>query len=424
MEDHSRLVFMRRIFFYLLVTIVSLGVAYDILSEWRGIYLYQSQPSEKVFLKTLRLSPLNPGPFYGLSLLHQWDIQHIDLKKSLNYLGQALERNPLDQAYWISLAKICQRSGEKRVFERALENAILVYPTSFQGRWTTGTLLLQEGSLEKALPHFAYLLRHYPEQNSLVYDVWSKVVDDPDFIFEKLVPKEPASLSRYLSYLYDLGDSKTAKKAWRQKISLGYPTDRGEALRHIEFLVARGETDEAFEVWKTRLREEGLPIPSDGNLITNGGFEQERILGGGFDWKIGNVPGVKISFDPSDAFEGKSSLRITFGGKENVDFHHIYQLVPLEPNTDYLLEAFMRTRMVTTKSGPKIEVYGNDSTFYAASGLLTGDHEWKELKVAFRTTAQTHTGVVRVRREKTEKFDRFISGTVWLDDVQLKEIKP
>jgi tetratricopeptide (TPR) repeat protein len=412
---------MKRIFFYLLVITLSLGVAYDILSEWRGVYLLQSQPSEKVFLRALRFTPLNPGSFYGLSLFHQWDLQHVDLKKSFDYLGKAIERNPLEQAYWITLAKVNQRSGEKEAMERALENAILVYPTGFQGRWAVGTLLLQEGTLEKALPHFIYLLRHYPEQSSLVYDVWLKVVDDPDFLLEKLVPNELSSLKDYLSYLYENKDSESAKKVWRKMMSLGLKADRIETLRHIDFLISSNEWNEAKEVWEARLQEEGMSLQSDGNVIVNGGFEKEKILGGGFDWKIADVPGAKVSFDRSVAFEGKGSLKITFDGKENVDFHHIYQIVPLKPSRDYLLRAYMKTIGVTTKSGLKLEAYGIGSTFYGSSETLIGDNEWKELSISFRTTALSQAGVVRVRREKTNKFDRLISGTVWIDNVQLSE---
>ena len=131
-----------------------------------------------------------------------------------------------------------------------------------------------------------------------------------------------------------------------------------QTLRHIEFLISRGELNEAFQVWKARLQEEGLSAPSDGNLITNGGFEKEKILGGGFDWKIEKVPGAEISFDPSVAFEGKSSLKIVFNGKENVDFYHVYQFVPLKSNTEYVLKANMKTQAVTTKSGLKIEISG------------------------------------------------------------------
>ncbi len=414
---------MRTIFFYLLIIIVSIGVAYDILKQWGGVYLSQSQPSEKAFLKALRFTPLNPGPFYGLSLFHQWDIRHIDLKKSLDYLGQAIERNILEQTYWISLAKVYQRSGEKKGFEQALENALLVFPTSFEGRWTTGTLLLQEGTLENALPHFGYILHHYPEQSSLVYDVWLKMTDDPDFILEKLVPEKPACLRNYLSYLYGLGDIGSVKKVWKKMNSLGHKVDRDEALRHIEFLIAQGEPYEASEVWKARLLEEGLPIPSDGNLITNGGFEKEKILGGGFDWKIADMKGTRVVFDRSVAFEGKTSIRITFDGKENVDFHHIQQIVLLKPNTNYSLKAFIKTKDVTTKNGPKIEVYGIGPAFYGSSESVVGENAWKEVSVAFRTAPQSQAGVVRVSREKTDKFDKFISGTVWIDNIQLTEVK-
>jgi tetratricopeptide (TPR) repeat protein len=415
---------MRRYYLWILVIFFSLTVGYQILALWRGVILSQKNLSEERLLKAIKVDPGNPEPFHKLGILHQWGLLHIDLKQSGKYIRKAIERNPLDQKYWLNLAKVFQRMEEGEAFERALENSILVFPTSFQGRWTTGNLLLQQEALEKALPHFSYILTHYPNQSSVVYDVWGKVVNDQDFFLERIVPKDPYSLNRYITYLYESGDKESAKKAWGKKISLGYKADRGETLRHIDFLISQGELNEAFQVWKTRLKEEGLPIPSDGNLITNSGFEKEKALGGGFDWKIENVPGAKISFDQSVAFEGKSSLKITFDGKENIDFHHIYQLVVLKPHTDYLLKAYMKAKAVTTKSGLRMEILGVGPAFYGASESLIGDHEWKELSVAFRTPAQSNGGWVRVRRERTDKFDRFISGAVWIDDIQLKEIKP
>jgi hypothetical protein len=157
--------------------------------------------------------------------------------------------------------------------------------------------------------------------------------------------------------------------------------------------------------------------------VTNGGFEKEKLLGGGFDWKIEKVPGVEISLDPSMVFEGKSSLKIVFNGKENVDFYQVYQFVPLKPNTEYVLKANMKTKAITTKSGPKIEISGVGPAFHKESDPLIGDNEWKELMVAFRTPAQSRGGLVRVRRNRTDKFDRFISGTVWIDNVSLTEKK-
>ena len=211
------------------------------------------------------------------------------------------------------------------------------------------------------------------------------------------------------------------KKPGKRETSFAYQPDRNETLRHIEFLISRDELNEAFRIWKTRLEEEGIPVLSDGNLITNGGFEKEKFLGGGFDWKIEKVPGAEISFDSSITLEGKRSIKIVFNGKENVDFYQIYQRIPLKPNTEYVLETHMRTKSITTKSGLKIEITGIGPTFYKASESLIGDNDWRELIVPFKTPTQSRGGVVRIRRERADKFDRFISGTVWIDNVRLTE---
>ncbi len=412
---------MKRFFLSILVVIVSLVVGYHILSTWRGIQLYQTNLSKESLLKAIRLNPSNPDPFFRLGIFYQWDFRNIDLKESLKYLKQAIGRNPLEQQYYLNLAKILYRMGEKNASEQALEKAILVFPVSYQGRWVSGNLLLQQGVIEKALPHFTYILMHYPNRSSLVYDVLFRAINDTDFILEKLVPKDASSMNQYLVYLYEIGDQESAKKAWEKKASYGIKNGRNETLRQIEFLITHGDLNEAFHIWRSRLQEEGLSTPSDGNLIINGGFETKEILGGGFDWKMINVPGAEVSFDHSIAFEGKSSLKIVFNGKENVDFRHVYQFVALKPNSEYVLKAHMKTSAVTTKSGLKLEISGVGPAFYGASEGLIGENGWRELMVAFRTPPQSQGGVVRVRREKTDKFDRFISGTVWLDNVSLTE---
>ena len=277
--------------------------------------------------------------------------------------------------------------GEAEASGKALEKAIMVFPTGYQGRWAAGNLLLQQGEDKKALPHFSYILAHYPNQSSLVYDVWEKMVEDPDYILENLAPQGSSSLSHYLSYLYDAGDQEKVKKVWKRRASLGYQADRAETIRHVDFLISRGDLTEAYRIFMSRLREEKLPVPSDNNLIINGGFEKETVLGGGFDWRMGTIPGAEISFARAESFEGQSSLKIFFNGKENVDFHHLYQYVALKPNREYLLKAHMKTKALTTKSGIKLEVTGIGPAFQGSSEPLTGDNGWKELTVSFRTPA-------------------------------------
>jgi len=412
---------MKRILGTFLVLIVCGIAGFYILSAWRGFYPYRPNLSLEGFLRAIELDSSNPDPFYRLGVFHQWEIHNLDLKKSLRYLGEAIKRNPLEQEYWLSLAKLLQRMGEAEASEKALEKAVMVFPTGYQGRWTAGNLLLLQEKYEKALPHFSYILTQYPNQSSLVFDVWGKVVQDPDYLLENLVPQDSFALTQYLSYLYDAGDQEMVKKVWNKRASLGYKADRAETIRHVDFLISRGGLSAAYRIYMARLREEKLPAQSVKNIIINGGFEEEKLLGGGFDWKMGTVPGAVISFDRAESFGGKSSLKISFNGKENVNFHHVYQYVALKPNQEYFLKAHVKTKAVSTKSGIKLEIIGIGPAFHGSSEPLTGDNGWKELTISFRTPDQSPGGIVRLRRERTDKFDRFISGTVWVDNVQLTE---
>jgi hypothetical protein len=414
---------MKRYLICCLAIFFSALVGYHIILQWTGTLLSQKGYTRESLLDAAELDLSNPDPFYKLGIIHQWNLLSVDLEESAHYFQKAIQRNPLEQEYWLNLARVFQRMEDIAAFEHALENAILVFPTSYRGRWIVGNLLLQRGQLEKALPHFSYILSHYPNRGNLVYDVWLKTVDDPDFLLGRLIPSDSSSLNQYLIYLYGARDTESAGKAWAKLISSGYKPDRRETIRHVNFLISCGELTEAAQVWKARLKEEGLPGPPDENLVTNGGFETETGLGGGFDWRIRKVGGAEASFDHSVAFEGESSLKITFNGKENPDFHHVYQYVALKPSTRYLLTARMKTEAVTTKSGPKIEVLGVGPAFRKESKSLIGDNGWNELTIGFRTPARSQGVMVRVRRAKTDKFDRFISGTVWVDKVRIEEIQ-
>ncbi len=408
-------------FFSLLILLASLFSGYQILSIWRGVHVCESNISKEGFLKAIRLHPSNPDPYYRLGLYYQWDLHSLDLNESLRYLRSAAKRNPLAQEYWLDLAKVSQKMGENGIAQRALENAVQAFSTGYRGRWVAGNLLLEQGDLLKALPHFSYILAHYPNKSTLVFDVWRRAIHDSDFILQRLIAKDPSSLNLYLAYLYEVGDTEAARGAWKEKTALCPKTEWRDVQRHVDFLISKGKMIEAHQVWEDKVREEGGLTLSEGNAISHGGFEEENIFGGGFAWRKETVPGAEISLDPSVSFEGKRSLEIVFNGRENVDFQHVFQYVMLRADTDYVLTARIKTQAVTTKSGIKIEVLGLNLAFSQTSDSLTGDNDWKEVSIHFRTPPGLRGGLVRLRREKTDHFDKFISGTVWIDDIRLTE---
>ncbi|NWF54681.1 MAG: carbohydrate binding domain-containing protein [Syntrophaceae bacterium] len=412
---------MRSLISPLLILFLAFLSGFYVLCLWRGTYPYGPVPSSERLLEASRSAPLNPDPHYRLGLFHLLDFDSIQPAKAAEFFCQAVERNPLEMEYWTGLAKIFQRMGEEEASEKALRNAILVFPTGYRARWTVGNLFLQQGQPAKAIPHFSHLLAHYPDQSDMVYDIWGKVTGDPEFILENLIPREPSAYTQFLSYLYRAGDKEAVKKVWERRASLGYKAKSPESIRHMDFLISHGELNEAYRIFEASLKEEGRPVPSRENLIVNGGFEMDRVLGGGFDWKIEAVRGAEVAFDRTFAREGERSLKIFFDGKENVDFSQVYQFVSLKPSRKYSLRAHLKTKALTTQNGVKLEIVGIGPAFYQASEPLIGDNDWKEVSLSFETPPQSQGGVVKVRRERTDKFDRFISGTVWIDNVRLVE---
>jgi hypothetical protein len=84
-----------------------------------------------------------------------------------------------------------------------------------------------------------------------------------------------------------------------------------------------------------------------------------------------------------------------------------------------LLKAHLKTQALTTRSGIRLEVVGIGPSFYGATEPLTGDNDWRELSISFETPNKSQGGMVKIRRERTDKFDRLISGAVWLDNVRI-----
>jgi tetratricopeptide (TPR) repeat protein len=412
---------MKKRILHLLVVAVSVAAGYQVIMAWRGISLCQEKPEQDILLKAIRLTPSNPVPFYRMGTLFQWDLRHIDLKEAAHYLESAIERNPVEQEYWLSLARIFLRLGKQAASEQALQRAVLVSPASYQGRWQAGNLYLQMGAPDKALPHFSYILIHYPDESNATYDLFVRAAMDPEWILDRLVPKTPASFRRYMNYLFKNGEPEWARKAWGARGSFGAKIEAMEELRFIEYLISHDDLQSAFSAWKARLMEEGRPLPQNGNSVANAGFEADKIMGGGFDWRIEPVKGVEVDFDCRVASEVKRSLRINFKGGENIDFHHVSQFLALKPHTRYSTRASIKTDRLTTKSGIKLQVVGLGNRFLASSDQLIGNNGWKEVVFSFETPADSKGGILRLRREKTERFDRFISGTVWVDNVRVIE---
>jgi hypothetical protein len=221
------------------------------------------------------------------------------------------------------------------------------------------------------------------------------------------------NLAPYLKWLMRWGRTDNAHTVWQRIVETGNP-DPQITLQYVHFLISKRRVKEARAIW--------LPYADKGGM-TNAGFEN-GITQRGFDWRYGSDSNGRweIKRVGSPAWEGSYALQVFFAGRENLSFHNLYQIVPVEPLKPYRLTYWWRSEKVTTDQGPFVDIYGYDSRgLYKKGPMITGTNDWCAEAVEFTPPENCQAVVVRLRRLPSGRFDSNIAGTLWLDNFRLEE---
>lgn len=335
-----------------------------------------------------------------------------DEKEAESFYVKSLELNPVLSSSWLGLTEMFVENGENQKALATLGHLSELTPKSISYLWEESILSLRLGDKSMAMKDLRIVAKADPTRRERVFNLCWEVIGNPELILSNVITDE--SLPDYLWYLMLRDKLDETFPVWKRMKKVGVVSDT--VFSYIEFLLAKDRSSEASSIWSEMFGKRGE------FLVWNGGFEKEP-LGRGFDWRIQNVDGVSIDFDWEKRFEGTKSLRLKFDGKHNVDFYHVYQVVPVEPDTDYLLTSYMSTQEITTRNGITWEVYCYPKiNMTKAIEPLTGTTEWKRVELSFHTPSDCKSIVLRLRRYKSEKLDKYIYGVVWVDDVRLLKV--
>ena len=168
------------------------------------------------------------------------------------------------------------------------------------------------------------------------------------------------------------------------------------------------------------------------NLIKNGDFAKVTADGKAESWTIWPAKlaaGVKVEVDKNLGHNDDQSIAITNPEKKN--YTRIDQLnIPVKPNTKYMFRAFIKG--MNLEHSAKC---GSARIFIGANGkvnapiTLTGpglqrakmkavdpwSFDWTEFKTTFNSKNNTQVGITI--------YLHFTKGTIWVDDVELIEVK-
>jgi hypothetical protein len=187
-------------------------------------------------------------------------------------------------------------------------------------------------------------------------------------------------------------------------------------------LVAQERYDEAGSVWhqSTDFAATLSAQSSAGSLVFDGGFEKD-LSGGGFGWHEEDVPGADFAFDTVEKHSGARSASIAFDGTQNLAYQNLHQEVLVTPGTHYRFRAYLRTDKISTDSGMRFEIFDpkDMKNLDVLTPNETGTQPWTLEETDFTPGPKTHLIRIRLMRIPSKRFDNTLSGTVWVDDVEL-----
>ncbi len=391
------------------------------VAQWRG----SGAPLDRALRRALSIEPGNDRFQAVLASLYHYSLLLRDYPAALASYQSALRSNPLDSASWLHLGKLYQKLDRPREADRALGLAVRLAPSDATLLWEATLAFLEEGRPPAALNTLARFISISRDENARVagYDLAHRITP-PDEVLRSIIPPGVTPYAEYMKYLLDGNRTDEAFRVWRRikEIPAGVDerVDPNLQLLAVDLLMANGQFGAAHEVWTSLMKEiDPEAVFHGSNLISNASFERRDTLGRGFDWRIGGAPGIVCDVDPSTAFAGRQSLRISFA-KSQADFSNVSQVVPVQADSTYTLEAHIKTSGLDASHGLTIEVIEFHKDLLAKTEVVAGTRDWTKVGVTFRASSKSDAVTVRIHSEPAPPSSiQRSAATAWIDDVSL-----
>ncbi len=334
-----------------------------------------------------------------------------EASEALRLAEEAIRVFPYRGSAWLDLAEARLKMGDREGALRAAQTASMLGPSKGKWRWRAARLLLQAGWVEQGAAELAAVARMDASRRHDAYDLAWTVFGEQDFVLRRIVPQDPKARLDYLYYLMARQRVGAAVQAWAVA---KWAASRAQRLSYVDFLLAQGEVEEAWRVWRDMFPEASV------GSIQDESFEAAPV-GYGFGWRVGGTQGAaaRIEGGPQG---GERALVVEFSG-ENPDFNHGYQIVRVEEERKYRLRARVRWEGVTSASPPRLFV----RDYRGCAGLNVASAGFKGsggtlVELDFATPAGCRAVVVGLERQRTHKLDRNITGKVFLTRVELSVV--
>jgi Tetratricopeptide repeat len=378
---------------------------------WQMMFAYQEQENfRERFERNVSPHPRNvAGLTYAAKQKHMIEA---DLTTAKSLLRQALSVNPSFVPAWLSLAELENDLGNKDKASAILRHADQLTQGLKRWRWDKALTAYQLGHMELLPGELSFIIREIggkPRNDALqlAFTIWPS----PQEVLEQ---SGKENIPHLLSYAVGKKFIQHALFFWTERESSGGEWQDKEALALIDMLLRQGEVHAASGIWKKHFKPE--------QLIYNGHFATP-FLNQAFGWRTGKKQNFDLLIEKNRDGGSFNSVHYRFKGWENINFTHLYQIVPIQGGREYSLRAEMKSEKLSTNQRPFLELSGYKCKApVTTSEMVDADQEWKAYFVSIQVPEECAAIVVRLRRKESNHIDNKLAGQFWLRKVELAPV--
>jgi Tfp pilus assembly protein PilF len=379
--------------------------------------------TEKRLEAAVRLEPNNFAYWYALGRYQQYNLEQPNADLAEKSYQQAIALNPVATEAWLDLGTAYELDGNTEKARAAYLEAKKSYPASADVSWRYGNFLLRQGELTQS---YAELRRAIEADGQRAAAAFSRAYRSNPNIDDLLAQLLPPYYGVYVDVIGEAVSAKqlaVAKTVWARLLTLHPHLRVDQFAGFVYALQQAGEFSEARRVWDQGTSTMNLPPlhQPQGSVVWDPSFES-GANGFLFSWTFQPISqGVSIRLDTAEKHSGRESLRLSFDGKHNPNLEAACTLAVVQPGATYRFSGWIKTKDLTTEHGVgfRIRAYGNTEAPLVNTKQIYGTNPFTLIEQPWIAGAEIHRVKICVTREPSDDPDVRISGTAWVDDVNL-----
>jgi hypothetical protein len=370
------------------------------------------------------MAPNDPLTHWRIAQVSQKVLRLDQQAQAIAEYERAVSLSPNDYRFWMSLGTACEQAGDAVKAELALKRAVALAPSYAYPRWYLGNLLLRNGRYDEAFAELRIASKAdsdlLPQLFNLIWEIYS---NDPESL-KKAVGENSEARARFAVYLIAQKKVDEGLRLWND-IS---PDDKKANRESGDAIIASLKNElrflDALKVWNEIASERNR---TEVGRVFDGGFEDGVSYASDmvFGWQVKSAPQMQIGIDPNRSHGGARSLRLVFHVRANLEAVNVSQLIPVQGQTEYDFEYYVRTDKLETGSAPQVQILdATTGSGLAASEMAPGGtNDWNRVSLSFKTPEKTEAVILKIVRVTCSNEETPICpifGSVWYDDFSFK----